>query len=58
MCGVKANFQTIGVSGRVSLNDCEASNDAVNQVQSLAYWAQLAKKGTGIVTTTTVTHAR
>lgn len=57
MCGVKANFQTIGVNGRVKLNDCEASNDKANHAHSLLALAQQAEKATGIVTTTTVTHA-
>lgn len=50
MCGVKGNFQTIGVNGRVKLNDCDASNDTSNHVQSLISWAQRSGKGTGIVT--------
>lgn len=57
MCGVKGNFHTIGVNARVNLNDCAASNDPENQVKSLLHWAQLAKKLTGIVTTTRITHA-
>lgn len=57
MCGVKGNFQTIGVNGRVNYNDCAASNDPKNQVNSLIHWAQEAKKRTGIITTTTITHA-
>lgn len=55
--GVKANFFTIGVNGKVTFNDCEASSKSENHVHSLVYWAQKAGKGTGIVTTTTVTHA-
>lgn len=57
MCGVKGNYKTIGVNGRVALNDCAASNDPANQVKSLLHWAQVAGKRTGIVTTTTITHA-
>lgn len=49
MCGVKGNFQTIGVNARVKLNDCQASNDTLNHVQSLISWAQRSGKGTGIV---------
>lgn len=57
MGGVKGNYQTIGVNGRVEVDDCEASNDTNNHVHSLLELAQRAGKGTGIVTTTTVTHA-
>lgn len=57
LCGVKGNFYTVGVNGRVKFNDCEASKRSANQVHSLAAWAQRAGKSTGIVTTTTVTHA-
>lgn len=54
---MKSNFQTIGVNGRVQLDDCMAAKDSANQVDSLLALAQRAGKGTGIVTTTTVTHA-
>lgn len=57
LCGVKGNFQTIGVNARVPHNDCKAANNRKNQVNSLLVHAQRAGKGTGIVTTTTVTHA-
>lgn len=57
LCGVKANYLTIGVNGHVKLDDCKAESDIANQVESLAVWAQKAHKGTGIVTTTRVTHA-
>ncbi|XP_073841320.1 alkaline phosphatase 1 [Musca autumnalis] len=55
--GIKTNFQTIGVSARVKLNDCQAAIKSENQLESIASWAQKAGKGTGIVTTTRVTHA-
>ncbi|XP_055608137.1 membrane-bound alkaline phosphatase-like [Uranotaenia lowii] len=57
LCGVKANYATIGVTGAVKYNDCEASSDPKNHVQSIMTWAQAAGKATGIVTTTRVTHA-
>lgn len=57
LCGVKANFATIGVTANVTLNDCMAGQDPANQVESIAAWAQKAKKSTGLVTTTTVTNA-
>lgn len=41
----------------MNYNDCEASNNREYHVDSIAAWAQKAGKGTGIVTTTTVTHA-
>lgn len=45
------------MNARVKFNDCKASNNSANHVQSLIALAQQAGKGTGIVTTTTVTHA-
>lgn len=57
LCGVKANYGTIGVSAAVPNNNCSASNDPRNHVNSIAAWAQKAGKGTGIVTTSRVTHA-
>jgi len=39
------------------MGDCNAENNKQNQVDSIAKWAQNAGKGTGIVTTTRVTHA-
>lgn len=39
------------------MNDCKAANDSANHVISILEWAQRAGKSTGIVTTTTVTHA-
>lgn len=57
MCGVKGNYQTIGVNGHVQLHDCKAANNTANQVISTLEWAQRAGKSTGIVTTTTVTNA-
>lgn len=57
LCGVKNNYGTIGVSGRVKLNDCFAANNPNNRLSSIARWAQLSGKSTGIVTTTRITHA-
>ncbi|XP_050057288.1 membrane-bound alkaline phosphatase-like [Aphis gossypii] len=57
MTGVKANSGTVGVSGAVRENDCKASLESKNQVDSILRWAQMAGKSTGIVTTTRVTHA-
>ncbi|XP_058987819.1 alkaline phosphatase-like [Musca domestica] len=55
--GIKANFETIGVSARVKLKECQEALKAENQLESIASWAQKAGKATGIVTTTRVTHA-
>lgn len=57
MCGIKANYGTLGVTSAVAYNDCEASSKAKYHIDSIAEWAQHAGKGTGIVTTTRVTHA-
>lgn len=54
---MKANYFTVGVNARVSIDQCELAKDPDNHVHSLAYWAQRAGKSTGLVTTTTVTHA-
>lgn len=57
LCGVKANFGTIGVSTAVPWNSCTAGQNTATHVNSIAKWAQDAGKATGLVTTTTVTHA-
>lgn len=57
MSGVKGNYQTVGVNGHVSLNDCEGSEDTSKHVFSIAKWAQDQCKATGFVTTSKVTHA-
>lgn len=57
LCGVKTNYGTIGVTGSVKRNDCFAANKPTNRLRSIAEWAQLAGKSTGIVTTTRITHA-
>ncbi|KAJ8686614.1 hypothetical protein QAD02_022408 [Eretmocerus hayati] len=55
--GVKTNYNVHGVDVDVALNDCEASLDADNRVDSIISWAHSAGKSTGFVTTTRVTHA-
>ncbi|XP_049541190.1 membrane-bound alkaline phosphatase-like [Anopheles darlingi] len=57
LCGVKANYATIGVTAAVNYSNCAASLDTRNHVQSIMAWAQAAGKATGFVTTTRVTHA-
>ncbi|XP_013109914.2 alkaline phosphatase [Stomoxys calcitrans] len=57
LTGVKTNLLTIGVNGHVIFNNCTSSSNPAYHVESIAKWAQDAGKATGIVTTTTVTHA-
>ncbi|XP_055934117.1 alkaline phosphatase-like [Argiope bruennichi] len=57
LCGVKANYGTIGVDGRVEYENCESSVDPSTHVPSILEWAQDKGKWTGFVTTTRVTHA-
>ncbi|XP_055532016.1 alkaline phosphatase-like [Wyeomyia smithii] len=57
LCGVKANYATIGVTAAVNYNNCAGSSNPKNHVDSIMSWAQAAGKATGIVTTTRVTHA-
>lgn len=57
LSGVKTNIDTIGLDANVIYNDCSTQNNEANKVQSVFSWAQAAGKGTGIVTTTRVTHA-
>ena len=47
LCGVKVNYETIGVDPMVSFGDCEASKDPKNQLSSVLEWAQEAGKATG-----------
>ncbi|XP_015743663.1 intestinal-type alkaline phosphatase isoform X2 [Python bivittatus] len=55
LCGVKGNFQTIGVSAAARYNQCNTT--AGNEVISVLKRAQMAGKSVGIVTTTRVQHA-
>lgn len=55
--GIKANYETIGVTAAVKSTDCESAKLSENQVVTISKWAQAHKKATGIVTTTRVTHA-
>lgn len=45
------------MTGRVKRNDCFAANIPDNRLTSIARWAQMSGKSTGIVTTTRITHA-
>uniref|UniRef100_A0A1B6EBV1 alkaline phosphatase n=1 Tax=Clastoptera arizonana TaxID=38151 RepID=A0A1B6EBV1_9HEMI len=55
LCGVKANFETVGLDGKAKFENCYSSFSS--RVESLFDWAQQAGKSTGIVTNTRVTHA-
>ncbi|XP_070610359.1 intestinal-type alkaline phosphatase-like [Erythrolamprus reginae] len=55
LCGVKANYQTIGLSATARFNQCNTTKG--NEVVSVLKRAQLAGKSVGIVTTTQVQHA-
>ncbi|XP_005176706.3 membrane-bound alkaline phosphatase [Musca domestica] len=57
LCGVKANYGTIGVNAHVNRDNCEAMRDSSNHVYSIAKWAMDAGKSAGFVTTTRITHA-
>ncbi|RXG52348.1 Alkaline phosphatase, tissue-nonspecific isozyme [Armadillidium vulgare] len=57
LCGVKANLQTIGVNANVQPYNCSASLDSKNRPDSILKWSQDAGKGTGVITTTRITHA-
>lgn len=55
--GVKGNYATIGLTAAVGLNDCRGENNTAHHVPSIAKWAQDRGLSTGLVTTTSVTHA-
>ncbi|KAF7409755.1 hypothetical protein HZH68_004136 [Vespula germanica] len=55
LCGVKANYETVGLDSSARFENCYSSFDA--RVPSLINWAQGQGKSTGLVTTTRVTHA-
>ncbi|XP_004637453.1 intestinal-type alkaline phosphatase [Octodon degus] len=55
LCGVKANYKTIGLSAAARVDQC--STEKGNEVLSVMYQAKKAGKSVGIVTTTRVQHA-
>lgn len=57
LCGVKANYETLGVTA--SIKTTESSCDAIkqNSVPSILKWAIDSGKRAGVVTTTRITHA-
>lgn len=55
LCGVKANYQTIGLSAAAQVNQCTTARG--NEVSSVMDRAKKAGRSVGIVTTTRVQHA-
>ncbi|KAM5326100.1 intestinal-type alkaline phosphatase-like [Glossophaga mutica] len=55
LCGVKANYQTIGVSAAARHGQCNTTRG--NEVTSVMQRAKNAGKSVGVVTTTRVQHA-
>lgn len=55
LCGVKANFETVGLDAKGRFESCVSS--FTSKVESLISWAQKEGKSTGIVTNTRITHA-
>ncbi|NXD76526.1 PPBI phosphatase, partial [Halcyon senegalensis] len=55
LCGVKGNYQTVGVSAAARYSQCNTT--AGNEVVSVLERARKAGKAVGIVTTTRVQHA-
>ncbi|XP_031507575.1 alkaline phosphatase, germ cell type [Papio anubis] len=55
LCGVKGNFQTIGLSAAARYNQCNTTRG--NEVVSVMNRAKKAGKSVGVVTTTRVQHA-
>ncbi|KAM3876367.1 intestinal-type alkaline phosphatase [Diretmus argenteus] len=55
LCGVKANYGTLGVTAATPRSNCSASFG--NEVTSILHRAKMAGKSVGIVTTTRVQHA-
>ncbi|XP_014640884.1 PREDICTED: intestinal-type alkaline phosphatase [Ceratotherium simum simum] len=55
LCGVKTNYQTIGVSAAARYNQCNTTRG--NEVTSVMNRAKKAGKSVGVVTTTRVQHA-
>ena len=49
LCGVKVNYETVGVDSVVPLRDCEASKNPNSHLNSVLQWAQDANKATGEV---------
>lgn len=54
---MKANYGTLGLAASIELNDCRGQNITEHHVSSIAAWAQAQGMATGLITTTSVTHA-
>lgn len=57
LCGVKANFYTLGLNANVRLDETNCQKVQQNKVDSILKQAQEAGKSTGIITNTRITHA-
>ncbi|KAJ0064990.1 hypothetical protein NL108_000959, partial [Boleophthalmus pectinirostris] len=55
LCGVKANYGTLGVTAAVQLSNCSTSSG--NEVTSILHRSKKLGKSVGIVTTTRIQHA-
>ncbi|XP_064457435.1 alkaline phosphatase-like [Ornithodoros turicata] len=55
LCGIKANFETLGVNYKIKSHTCHS--DTATHVPSIMAWAQKEGLWTGVVTTTRITHA-
>ncbi|CAG0916471.1 unnamed protein product [Notodromas monacha] len=54
LCGVKGNFETVGLDSHGKYDDCESVSKS--RVPSIMDWAQKDGKWTGFVTNTRITH--
>lgn len=57
LCGIKANYGTIGLNAAVLQGDCAGQNSTENHVESIIKYAQDRGMRTGIITNTRITHA-
>ena len=57
LCGIKANYGTIGLNAAVLQGDCLGQNNTANHVDSILKHAQDNGMRTGIITNTRITHA-
>lgn len=57
LTGVKNNYEMLGLSAAVKLNDCPGSMAPENRTSSLADWSMAKGKAVGLVSTARVTHA-
>ncbi|RWS22705.1 alkaline phosphatase-like protein 2, partial [Leptotrombidium deliense] len=57
LCGVKASYESLKVNGKIKSGDTDCEAIEANAVKSIMDWANSARKSTGVVTTTRITHA-